>query len=284
MRKVIALLFSLCIFFSCSKVEFNYNILETKEKKIIKVKNFSSHLISIILEKNEDEQQILHMIKQILSSYPDKSKKLKSPKEIKYSNPYLLFFQIRDFYYDDLKNLALKYGLIENEWLNFSDRYFQNEGKKFFRVEELDSFILEKKLSKAEISELYKFTVNFLLSETLFVSIQELFERPYRYFNLNELETFFSRVVIIPEAKELTEFLVKKYGKDKIIKFARMNYSKESWKKTFGEPVNEIEEEFAKSIERYRFSSFFYGKEGEKLKNLLSIYNKNTKNTLFKKQ
>ncbi|MGC8765061.1 MAG: hypothetical protein ACP5QT_04170 [Brevinematia bacterium] len=279
------LFFLFLLFFSCSlQAKFTFFSSEAGSERVIEVKKDGSPFILVKLDNERDEKEALIMLEKIFSLYR-KNFVPSSSKEIKYSSPYVLFFEIASSYYNELKNLALKYGIIECDWFMFRNRFLKkdNESKKIFRIDELDNFAIKHSLSEREKSELYKFSVNFLLSETIFVSIQELFERQYRYFSINELEMPFSRLVIIPEVKEFAEFMIEKFGRRRVIDFARTEYSKENWKRFFGEAVNDIEEEFSKRIENYKFSSFFYTEDGEKLKQLFSLYNKNSKTILFKK-
>ncbi|MCX7821661.1 MAG: hypothetical protein N2258_08330 [Brevinematales bacterium] len=248
----------------------------------------SQHRVNIVLEvdnvyfylkqdnyilKITSKSDDIEKIKKILKSY-DKYNLSKS-EEIQFKDAYTLFFQLGDNFYSFLKNDLIRFGLIEIEWLKLKKEL---NDKGYFRITEIDNFIMSQ-IQEKNKKEIYKYAINYLAKENLFVSIQEFFDRPYRYFNLNELDTIFMRLVILPESKEFTEYLIKKFGKNKVIKFAQSEYSKEKWEKFFGEKINDFEEEFFKYIENYKFPKNF----NKDFEALIALYNKNSKKTLFKK-
>ncbi|MEJ5283970.1 MAG: hypothetical protein ACP5Q5_01950 [Brevinematia bacterium] len=259
------LIFLLFFVFSCSNNKINIFLEEGNSSLELTQDNYRLKIIS----RNED----IEKVKKILKFY--KNAKLTYSEEIEFKDPYSLFFKLGNNFYGYMKNDVIRFGMIESEWLNFQKELKQNE---IFRINEIDSYI-KNNFSEKDKKDLYKFAVNYLAKENLFVSIQEFFDRPYRYFNINELYTIFMRLVIIPESKEFTEYLIKKFGKNKVIQFSKKEYTKENWQKSFGEKINDFEEEFFKYIENYKFSKNY----NSEFENLIAIYNKNSKKTLFKK-
>lgn len=260
------LIFLLFVLFSCSNNKID--VFLTQEGSYIETSQNKYNLK--ILCKNED----IEKVKKILKFY--KNAKLSSSEEIEFKDLYTLFFKLGNNFYGYMKNDVIRFGIIEAEWLNFQKELKQNE---IFRINEIDGYLIKNNFSEKDKKDLYKYAVNYLAKENLFVSIQEFFDRPYRYFNINELDTIFMRLVILPESKEFTEYLIKKFGRKKVIQFAKIEYTKENWQKFFGEKINDFEEEFFKYIENYKFSK----KYNSEFENLIAIYNKNSKKTLFKK-
>ncbi len=203
-------------------------------------------------------------------------KRLTTSEEIEFNDSYTLFFKLGNNFYGFMKNQIIKFGIIEMEWLNFKHNIKENQ---ICRIKEIDNYLNKNNFSEKDKKDFYKYAINYLARENLFVSIQEFFDRPYRYFNLKELDTIFMRLVILPESKEFTEYLIKKFGRKKVIQFAKSEYSKENWEKFFGEKINDFEEEFFKHIENYKFSKNY----DANFENLIATYNKNSKQTLFKK-
>ncbi len=252
------------IFFivSCSKE----NIEVFKSADQILVKHNDKKLIIFVKGDFDIEK-----IKKILSFYTP----LKSNEMHEIDSYYSLFFRVGNNYYSDIKNDVIRFGLIEIDWLNFKSKI--GEKREFFRVKEIDKYI--ENFSEKDKRDAFKFAVKYLAEKDLFVSIQEFFDRPFRYFSIFEIETLFTRMVVMPEAKEFTEYIINRFGRNKVIKFGKKEYSKERWKKYFGENINDVEEEFFKYIKDYKFSSSF----DKDLLTLIKIYNKNSKKTLFKK-
>jgi hypothetical protein len=186
-------------------------------------------------------------------------------------------------------------GLLEECWQDWQKRRTDYWKKRFasfpddrldpFQIEEIRSLFRERGMTPAQTKDSTAWGTAFLLREILFVSVQEFMTRPWRYYQQKDLDSPFFRVVVMPESLEFTRFLVSRFGKDRLVKAARNDYSKENWKKAFGEEVNETEETFTKGIESRVFPPVYRDREfSNRLCSLLKFYNTATKATLFKGQ
>jgi hypothetical protein len=204
---------------------------------------------------------------------------------IDFNNDYRrLFFSLGIYSLYDFKNDLIKFGLIQREWKGLISGSINNEKYGIIPIRDFQDLFTDYKLNGTDLSQLYPYMVNYLLKEILFVSIQEVLERPGRYLTENELGTVFCEVVVLPETVEFTDYLVKKFGYDRVFKIAKVEYSKQSWKSILGEEINETEEYFSKEIKSRKYNGLYENKEfTDKLDAFLKLYNKITKPTLFRK-
>jgi len=284
-------LYFLCLifYFSCNLRSIEYKILEKEGVFEVYVENSPLfYVYSIENNRNEIKTLIAFILRHFKGNIKPQS--VLVAKKINYKNPYQLFFEIGDNLYYNWKNILLKTGIIENEWFIFLNKYhdkleiLKKEKNNIFRLYEIDNFLAGIDKGGLAKVEAFKYSVKFLLRENLYTSMQEFFSRPNRYFKSSEIESIFYRMVVIPEVLEFTRYLIKKFGKKKVIDLAQNYLATEKWKLILGEEINDIEAEFSKYIENYKFKLFSPGSNYvNEFEKLIITYNRNTKEVLFKK-
>lgn len=238
------------------------------------------------------------LIKQILTACRQINGSIALPEDTVYlesdTNYYRLFFQFGTAALSDWKNEVLKYGWLQSQWLSLLNgsgggkgilkRMFQSEPLSDIRIDDIRSYFHSNSLAVNEEPDIYPYAVNYLLREIYFVSIQEILSRPSRYLTVREIDDTFCQMVMLPEVTEFTRYVNKKFGAQKLAEAGREEYSKEGWKKLFGEEMHDTEGDFSKNIEKRSYSGRFADHDfTEKLDDLFKVMNKMTKPTLFKK-
>jgi hypothetical protein len=198
---------------------------------------------------------------------------------------YLLFYSIGLHLLSDWRNELLKYGIIEMEWRNLlRGGYLKSYSRNHFRIPDIDGVMGKYELTPEDEGLVDAYTVNFLIKEISFISVQELLSRQARYYNPAEIDTVFTRMTVIPESSEFTVYVLKKFGMARLKNLASTEYGNETWFKMTDEKINETEGSFAKNIENYKFTGIFENSGfTNELYGVLKTYNKNTKKTLFRK-
>jgi len=205
---------------------------------------------------------------------------------------YSLYFEIGTFVLSQFQNDLFKYGIIEIEWNEVLKKLLKKQGQrypqlkeireKFFMIPDIDGLLKKYKLEEKELREVYAYTVRFLLKEIYFVSLQEIFSRPKRYYRLEEINTYFYRVVIMPETIEFVRYVLGKFGRGKMVELSYRDFSKEDWKKITGEEIHETELDFTKQIEGKNFSGVYNNEQFvNEMDGYLKLYNSTTKKVLF---
>ncbi len=210
------------------------------------------------------------------------------------SDYYRLFYSIGLHLLSGWKNELFKYGVIELEWRNllsgfknepfFSDKEIKSQYGKYFRIQDIDDVMVKHIMKPDDAVMINPYAVNFLLKEISFISIQEFFSRQDRYYSPGDLDSVFTRMTVIPESSEFTRFVLNKFGRERLLNLASIEFSNETWLNLTDEKINETESSFSKSIENYNFTGVFKNTDfTNELYGILKIYNKNTKKTLFRK-
>ncbi len=299
MKKRIVLFLLCAFFFACSRNSFNIEKDNVSGNQKIIVCRDESSMPILEVAYSGDKENALKLVpfidSTLLRFYPYVNQKEINTLRVPFNSDYYSFFYtIGTYLFADWKNELLKYGVIEIEWAdlikdlknnkNLQNGPLTNEFSQIFKIKEIDDVLMKYQLSDDDLRQVYAYTVNYLLKEITFVSIQEFYSREERYFNLSELENIFTRIVIIPESEEFTRYLIGKYGKNTVIKLAGFEFNNDNWQKTVGEKINDTEGDFSKEIENYSFKDIFKDQYFMRdLNKYLKLYNKTTKQTLFKK-
>lgn len=207
---------------------------------------------------------------------------------------YRVFIQLGAFSLPDLKNGLLRTGFIQSQWRKWigesagkNDNVSQllnNEKYDLFRITEFRELLSQYCTNQTDLEQVYPFTVSYLLKQVLFISLQEILSRPYRYDQPREADSVFSQLVTIPEALTFTAYLTEKYGAKRALLTAKKEFSTNSWKQYVGEEFHDTEGDFTARLEDREYKGVFQNAEFRgKLEELLKIYNSTTKSTLFKK-
>lgn len=210
------------------------------------------------------------------------------------SDLYRVYFQLGAFSLPEFKNGLLKTGYLQSRWrkwvIESRDKnddvsiYLKKEKHNMFRVPELDDLLSRYCDKDADIGQVYPYAVSYLLKQILFVSLQEILSRPYRYDRPGEVSSAFSQIVTVPESLVFTDYLTEKFGSGRTLTAAKTEFSTNSWKKAFGEEFHDTEADFTSKLESRTFGGAFVNAEFRaKLDELLELYNRSTKNTLFRK-
>ena len=210
------------------------------------------------------------------------------------SDLYRVYFQLGAFSLPEFKNGLLKTGFLQSRWRKWADDvgkktdgvslYLQKEKYNMFRVPELDGLLSRYCDEDADIRQVYPYAVSYLLKQILFVSLQEILSRPYRYDRPGEVSSAFSQIVTVPESLVFTDYLTEKFGFGRTLKAAKTEFSTNSWKKAFGEEFHDTEADFTTKLESRAYGGAFDNAEFRaKLDELLEMYNRSTKSTLFRK-
>ncbi len=292
MKFYLSLLFISCLF-SCSQ-KGQFSIIESMDKSSSEIQisdQQKTRIKAYYKGTPEEAQKMAQFILQadrVFQKWGDSQNNEPLVLEAE-SNVYRLFFSIGGYCLSDWKNEVLKQGLIQTEWnqwlLDKDDLGFlAQEKNRPVRIDDFENFFVEFKWKESDQIQIYPYLVYYLLKEVLFVSIQEFLARPERYYNINEIDSVFSQMVILPESAEFFKFILKKYGKAMAVKLGKSSYSPEEWKRLSGEEMHDMEEEFTKSLENHDFKGVYQDQVFlKKLNDLLRIYNKMTKPTLFRK-
>jgi hypothetical protein len=206
---------------------------------------------------------------------------------------YRLFFTTGDRYFADYKNTPIIYGILQLEWesilnsrINRNDPVsvmLRRERYNTIRIKDFQNLFARNHINRQDLTKVFPYINLFTLREVLFISVQEIMERPSRYVGTRHIDTIVFNVVIIPEITEFTRFLVRKFGRRRVIRFAREEYSVAGWKKAFGEEINETEAQFADYIEDMEFDGIFKNQSFiNEFEELLKLYNTITKDSIFK--
>lgn len=204
-----------------------------------------------------------------------------------------LFFRIGKVYFSDFQNQAIAWGIINLKWQELIRQSIEKEDYlslllkpyryEMIPIEDFKELFKEYQLTIDDMSQLAQYINYFLLEGILFVSVQEMQDRSWRYFSLDDLNTFFFQGVILVEMTEFIRFLEKRYGMKKVLQLASLPYDKEEWAGYVGVELTEIERDFAKMLESGDYTGAFTNPDFlEELNRLLILYNSETTTTLFK--
>ncbi len=206
---------------------------------------------------------------------------------------YDLLFILGGKYFSDYQNQALVVGMLQDRWAtilmehnNFPDEiasYLDQEWYNIIMIKDFKDLLSSEKVTRKDVEEIYKYLNLYLLDQVYFVSLQEVMERPYRYFHPEFFRSYFSQIVILPELRFFYSYINKKYSRNRIKNLMKQKYGVEEWEKNTGEQIHEVEDGFRKSIETQKFT-FLDDNQSFKVKldALLKLYNTTTKSTLFK--
>jgi hypothetical protein len=293
------LMISIFFIYSCSgvnrvKIE-NENL--SGDKKILIFRGAGSiPVVEIIYPANENKisQFSTFAAQSLLCFYPYIKNDIHHTYRIPYSDDYYrVFYSIGFHLLSDWKNDLFKYGIIEIEWeklltklkmdLFYKNDDLTNEYRRFFRVGEIDDLLSSHSAYK-EYEQIYPYTIRFHLKEITFISIQEFYSRQARYYSPDYVESLFTRMTVIPESVEFTRYILKRFGKSRFLLLASTEYNSDNWEKITDEKISETEENFSRSMENYPFNGIFRDALfTNQFYNVLKIYNKNTKQILFRK-
>lgn len=207
---------------------------------------------------------------------------------------YRLFFTVCYYATVEYQNDLLRFGLIEYLWQKaflhrsalslFVKSDTDTLSERPYRIGDLDNLFAKHSIRRSDIELAYPYTVHYLLKKVLFVSLQEFNSRPARYFNLAELDTYFSRMVALPESMEFVRYLTQRFSLKKVLKLMETPFNGDIWEKELSEKINETEAAFAKTLENKSFTGVYAsGPFKDALDQYLELYNKTTKPTLFHK-
>jgi hypothetical protein len=277
---------------SCSGIN---RIKIENEKKILIFKG-SGSIPVIEIDYQGDPGKIAYYSsfadKALTSFYPYVKNDFSRTFRISYSDDYYrLFYSIGVHMLSDWKNDLLKYGIIEIEWEKllykfknqFRDIDPADEYGRFFRIGEIDD-LLRTRLPSKDFDQIYPFTVRFHIKEITFISIQEFYSRQARYYSPDYIENPFTRMIVIPESVEFTRYILNRFGKTRLLLLSSTEYTSDNWKNLTDEKISETELDFSRRMENYPFYGTFTDTMfTNELYSILKIYNKNTKQTLFRK-
>lgn len=207
---------------------------------------------------------------------------------------YRVFFQLGIFSLPELKNSLLRSGFIQTQWRQWAEESSEKhdpvsvllagERHNLFRIPEFKNLLALYVTNRLDRDQVYPYAASYLLKKVLFISLQEILSRPYRYDQPREADTVFSQVVILPEAVAFVGYLTDKYGYRRTLLAAKNEFSTNSWKNLIGEDFHDTEGDFTARLEERKFDGVFGDPEFlGKLDALLETYNKMTKSTLFRK-
>ncbi len=197
-----------------------------------------------------------------------------------------LTLQAGDFYFRDIPNKMIVYGIILDTWFQLTG----NQKKSVFQYLNSENRIYLKDILNCYSNfhqhfrplEFMRYHVRFTLREIYFISIQELIERPFLYYNSRYSQDIFFKTIVIPETYTFYRYLKSIYPTSKIFKIAQSTYNKQSWKKATGEEINESEKNYTDEIEKSHFPHIDSQTNfTRRLNQILKIYHTTTKKTLF---
>lgn len=208
------------------------------------------------------------------------------------SDFYELFFELGEVYFAGCENKALAFGVINMAWQEWVESSLQNEdfisyilrAEKYnlIRIDEFRDLFESYEIDLEEVILATRYVDNYLLNDILFVSIQELQEKDYRYYTTSDLDSFFMQGVVLLEMTDFARFLKKRYGVGKLSKLIDTVYDDEDWLNALGESKYDAETAFADFVQDTRFTGIFTDSDFlSELNSLLDLYNSTTKDTLF---
>ncbi len=293
--RYLILIVSLFFIFSCTSkpVEFQYNTDNNQAYTI----STSPNIIIKSPEKTEFDVSYITLLKIILSEFKKIAPHSADTIFLEFENAdwdfYDLYYQLGGQYFKDYKNAALLMGMLQKIWIDISldNKYSVFISHKvlplkyyIIGIEEFDTLFKKYSLDEQGFRDLYEYVNKYLLEQILFVSVQELMESPYKYFQGSFYKSIFTHAVILPEMTEFYSYILRIYGKRRVLNCMSVEYSRENWKKIFHEEINETENNFRIQIEDQKYEGIYNNPQFlEELNVLLKLYNTSTKATLFSK-
>ncbi|NPV00081.1 MAG: hypothetical protein HPY53_01750 [Brevinematales bacterium] len=207
---------------------------------------------------------------------------------------YTAMFKAGTDYFAALDNKAVIFGIIQYEWEkrvldsfthdDFISQLLKSQQYRIIRIRDFEVLFQKFQLTRKEMDQVYRVICRYLYQQVLFISVQELMDNDPRYFNIQELDQVFSQAVTLPQMADFVRFVVERYGKDRLVEFGKVPFSTDKWSELFGEPLNNIEEEYSYEIQKAGIDGIYTNSEfGAWFGKVLALYNTTTKDTLFQK-
>ncbi|OHD56080.1 MAG: hypothetical protein A2Y33_01390 [Spirochaetes bacterium GWF1_51_8] len=207
---------------------------------------------------------------------------------------YTSVFRLGTEYFNGVDNKAVVFGIIQYEWKKqllasfdgggFLSQWLRAEQYKPVRIKDFEIIFSKFKLNRDEMNLVYRYICRFLFQQVLFISVQELMDNDPRYFTLTELDHVFLQAVTLPQMADFIQYTVEKFGKDKLIEFAKQPFAVEKWTELFGEPLNITEEQYTFEIQKANLVGIYTNTQFTGLLDtVLQLYNSTTKQVLFQK-
>lgn len=206
---------------------------------------------------------------------------------------YILFYQVGARMLRHIKNDLVLAAVLENTWNawyrdNRSHPVMNNElyrSSEYLHNQDIGSWWQSLRTGEPPAGLLSRYAVKYLLDQVLYVSVMELMNRSYRYYNTQDVGTPFYQTVILPESMQFYEYMDKKFGRGMVMKFALTPFTDSNYKAVFGEELYESERLFTGAVTQGGFNNtpLEYETNRSTLDNILKLYNTATKPTLFQK-
>lgn len=210
------------------------------------------------------------------------------------SDLYRIFFQLGVFSLSEMKNSLMRMGFIQSEWRKWTEEsggrndsvsaLLDAQKNDLFRIAEFRELVTAYCTNREDRDQVYSYAASYLLKQVLFISLQEILARPYRYDQPREAGSVFSQVVILPETVAFNAYLEGKFGRTRTLMASKAEFTTNHWKRTIGEDFHDTEADFASRLEDREYKGVFLNRDfRDRLDSLLEVYNKMTKSTMFRK-